>query len=133
MPEEEATMSFSKKSLDALYAMAYQHLSSDRFSEGEKLLYSLVMLEPDSIMYWKALGFAQQKQKHFDEACATYAVISTLDPADPEPYLRAAECYFSTSDSKNGMEALHEAEKRIAHSPRLLRELTKLKEAWTTR
>jgi predicted Zn-dependent protease len=133
MPEEEATVTFSKKTLDALYAMAYQHLSSNRFSEGEKLLYSLVMLEPDSTTYWKALGFAQQKQNHFEEACATYAIISSINPDDPEPYLRVAECYFSTGDSKNGLEALHEAEQRLAHAPNLERELNKLKEAWTTR
>lgn len=118
---------------EILYLLAYQHLSSQRYTEGERLLYTLVMLEPRSQKYWKALAFAQQKQMQYDEACATYAVISELDPQDPEPYLRAAECYFSKGDSSNGLEALTEAESRISYNIKLSGEIRKLKNAWLTK
>lgn len=133
MNDPDTAIDFSTNVLETLYAMAYQHLSSERYHEGEQLLHSLVMMEPNSQKYWKALAFAQQKQRQYDEACATYAVVSSLNPDDPEPYLRAAECYFSVGDTTNGLEALQEAEKRISCTPQLQRELTALKESWTTR
>ena len=131
MTECGSTFTLSEDNRQVLYMLAYAHLSKERYSEGERLLYTLVMLEPTSPKYWKALAFAQQKQLQYDEACATYAIISELEPKDPEPYLRAAECYLSKGDQKNGLEALLEAETRIAYNTQLRREIYRLKEAWT--
>ncbi len=122
----------SQDSLDVLYATAYEHITTGKFQEGEKLLYSLVLLEPESTKYWKALAFAQQKQGIYQEACATYSIVSSLKPDDPEPYLRAAECFFSMGERDSGFKGLHEAEKRIQHSPALAGELALLKNVWST-
>lgn len=129
----EQKADISKDSLEVLYSVAYQHLRGGQFLEAEKLLYSLVIFEPTSTKYWKALAFAQQKQKQYDEACATYALISKMNPEDPEPYLRVAECFFSTGEVNSGIEALGEAEARIQQAPKYRLELTRLQEAWITR
>lgn len=131
MQQSELAERYSSNSKEALYALAFSHLEKERYRDGELLLYALVMIEPESIKYWKAIAFAQQKQKHYDEACSTYALISDLVPDDPEPYLRAAECYFSKEDRQNGLEALAEADRRISHSPELKRDLDRLKQAWS--
>lgn len=122
----------SQESLEVIYATAYGHISAGRFLEGEKLLYSLVILEPEVPKYWMALAFAQQKRGEYLEACATYYVVSSLTPEAPAPYLRAAECFFSLGEVENGLEALRETEKRIPHDPSLKEEFALLKEIWST-
>ncbi len=123
-------LSLSKSSLEALYSAAYQYLTIGNYSESEKLLYTVVLFGSKNIKYWKALAFVQQKQKKFNEACATYAIISTLNPNDPEPYLRAAECFFCNGDIPMGLEGLKEAGARIEYAPEHKLALSRMKEAW---
>lgn len=132
MQEQEQIPPLSEGSLELLYSIAYRHLTGGQYHEAEKLLYSIVMFSPKNVKFWKALAFVQQKQRLYDEAWATYAVISSLQPSDPEPYLRAAECYFASDRVTDGLEALKEVEARIKHAPQLKLELTRLQQAWAT-
>lgn len=131
--QERESLNLSSESLELLYCLAYNHIKGGRYDEAEKILYSVVMSAPDDVNFWKALAFTQQKQKKFNEACATYALASALKPEDPEPYLRTAECLFSSGEIITGIEALGEVEKRIKNAPKLKPELDRLKEAWTKR
>jgi type III secretion system low calcium response chaperone LcrH/SycD len=122
--------SLSPQSLELLYSIAYSHVVGARFQEAEKLFYSLVIHAPENVKFWKALAHVQQKLLKYDEAWATYALVSNLSPEDPEPYLRAAECYFADGKVTDGLDALKEVEHRIQNAPKYQVELTRLQQAW---
>ncbi len=130
MDNQLPSSALSTQSLEYLYSIAYSHVAGARFLEAEKLIYTLVIHAPQNVKFWKALALVQQKQRKYDEAWATYAFVSGLSPEDPEPYLRAAECYFADGKVTDGLDALKEVEARIKNAPKYQVELTRLQEAW---
>ena len=105
-------------SMEAVYAVAYNEFQASRFEEAHRLFVFLCMFDHLNQKYWMALGACRFAAQNYGAAAAAYGVAGMIDDADPEPPLRAADCYLADGDIETAVEALDHGIKLCGDNPK---------------
>ncbi|MEM9618034.1 MAG: SycD/LcrH family type III secretion system chaperone [Pseudomonadota bacterium] len=105
-------------SMEAVYEVAYNEFQANRFEEAHRLFVFLCMFDHLNEKYWMALGACRFGAQNYGAAAAAYGMAGMIDEADPNPPLRAADCYLADGDVDTAIEALDHAIKLCGGDPR---------------
>ncbi|MBC6444825.1 MAG: SycD/LcrH family type III secretion system chaperone [Alphaproteobacteria bacterium GM202ARS2] len=127
-----------KKSLDALYALAYNDYNAGQYQKAEKIFRFLCLYDHMEKRYWKGLAATLQNQGKYAQAVGVYAHEALLDMDDPEPPFQASFCFLADKnygEAKKALEAVvaivnenPQHKSYLAKAQELLRSLDKRQE-----
>ncbi|MBC6497309.1 MAG: SycD/LcrH family type III secretion system chaperone [Alphaproteobacteria bacterium GM7ARS4] len=105
-----ATMrGIDQKSLDALYALAYNDYNAGQYKQAETLFRFLCLYDHLDKRFWKGLAASLQNQGKYAEAAAVYGHQAILDVDDPEPPFQASFCFLADKrygEARKALEAV---------------------------
>lgn len=81
------------ESMEVIYMVAYNHYTSGKFAEAEKIFRLLAMLDHFNKKYWKGLAASREALKQYEPALQAYGYLGLRDVHDPYPPFQAARCF----------------------------------------
>jgi type III secretion system low calcium response chaperone LcrH/SycD len=104
--------------LEAVYALGHGFYTSGKYDDAVEMFRFLCTHRHMEPRYWLGLGAAKQLVGDPAAAVQAYGVCSLLDSADPQPPLRAAECFRLLGDEASARSALEAAITIAGDDPR---------------
>ncbi len=92
--------------IEAVYRFAHDVYRQRRYHDARKLFHFLAENDHTESRFWMGLGASLQMTACYREALSAYGVAAVLDATNPEPPLRAAECYLATDAPDGARKAL---------------------------
>jgi type III secretion system low calcium response chaperone LcrH/SycD len=92
--------------LEAAYAVAFNLYKSEQFGDARELFRFLCMHRHRDPRFWMGLGATEQLAGNLQEALHAYALCAMLDETDPQPSLRAGECFRQQGNTDGALKAL---------------------------
>lgn len=99
---------------DVKYAGALMNFYSRNYASSIKGLSELLSVSPDNEPYLRLLARAQTEASNPSGASATYTLLIKGEVADPDLFIRRAECYRKTGENEK---ALADVEKYLSFYP----------------
>ena len=100
-------LNFSPEFIENLYNIALELLDNKNYEDAADALLFIVNIESNESRYWISFGLACQIQHRYDEAIDAYEVGSSLDDANPAPFIYLAKCFFAIHERENALEAIN--------------------------
>ncbi|MDE0659718.1 MAG: SycD/LcrH family type III secretion system chaperone [Gammaproteobacteria bacterium] len=97
---------YTNDEMEAVYAFAHNAYRQGKYEDAAKLFHFLAENDHTDGRFWMGLGACLHMTGGHDQAVAAYAVAAVLDATNPEPPLRAAECYLATGALDGARKAL---------------------------
>ena len=127
----------TEQAMEGVYAMAYNTFRAGKYENAHKLFVFLAVYDHLTQKYWMGLGACRYNMGHYQGALEAYGMAQVIDPEDPRPQLRGAECFLALNRRDQAVAALQvylemakNAPKEVANVKRaraLLAALTKPK------
>lgn len=106
---EPLNKDFSNEDLELLYSVATSLHHAGEMTQAREIFHQLALSNPLTQKYWKGLGSCLQNENSWEKAAKAWKMATLIEREDPLSYLNLAECCFSMSDFKEGLEALKAA------------------------
>ena len=103
LPSLAERKGITKSQLESLYLAGFQLYEMQCYQEAADLFRLLCLYEPRVARHWIALGGAYQHIQYHDNALASFAMASLLDPSNPDSKFYSAH---SCIDLRNLQDAL---------------------------
>lgn len=97
---------YTADEIEAVYLFAHNAYQQRRYDDARKLFHFLAENDHTESRFWMGLGASLQMTACYAQALAAYGVAAVLDATNPEPPLRAAECYLATAAPDGAHKAL---------------------------
>lgn len=97
---------YTEDEMEAVYSFAHNAFQQRKYGDAAKLFYFLAENDHTESRFWMGLGASLQMTGGFEQALAAYGVAAVLDATNPQPPLRAAECYLALRDLAGARKAL---------------------------
>ncbi|MYE14180.1 MAG: CesD/SycD/LcrH family type III secretion system chaperone [Gammaproteobacteria bacterium] len=108
--EQGATLAdvrgYTDDEMEAVYSFAHNAFQQRKYGDASKLFYFLAENDHTESRFWMGLGASLQMTGGFEQALAAYGVAAVLDATNPQPPLRACECYLALQDLPSARKAL---------------------------
>ena len=108
--EQGATLAdirgYTDDEMEAVYSFAHNAYQQRKYADAAKLFYFLAENDHSESRFWMGLGASLQMTGGFEQALAAYGVAAVLDATNPQPPLRACECYLALQDLSGARKAL---------------------------
>ena len=101
---------YTADEMDAVYLLAHNAYQQHKYDDARKLFYFLAENDHTESRYWMGLAACLQLTGEHTEAVAAYGMAALLDATNPEPPLRACECYLALRDLAAARKALDAVE-----------------------
>lgn len=101
---------YTAEEMDAVYLLAYNAYQQHKYDDARRLFYFLAENDHIESRYWMGLAASLQQTGDHQEAIAAYGMAALLDATNPEPPLRACECYLALHDLAAARKALDAVE-----------------------
>lgn len=101
---------YTAEEMDAVYLLAYNAYQQHKYDDARRLFYFLAENDHTESRYWMGLAACLQLTGDHQEAIAAYGMAALLDATNPEPPLRACECYLALRDLAAARKALDAVE-----------------------
>ncbi|MDR0392627.1 MAG: tetratricopeptide repeat protein [Puniceicoccales bacterium] len=98
-----------KDKLNAMYAIAYDLYSNDKYEKAVGLFNMLCLYDPLNVDYWQGAGAAYKMLKQYDLAAAVYGTLIQLRSTQMSYYLDLAECFLQLKQVENAKNCLQGA------------------------
>lgn len=82
----------TEEQMKAIYAWGYELQKRRQFEKATRVFEYLCYLNHYDAGSWTAMGFCREKRNLYQKALQAYVMAGTLEPKNPIPPLRAAEC-----------------------------------------
>jgi type III secretion system low calcium response chaperone LcrH/SycD len=102
-------LSIPKDKLNAMYAIAYDLYSNDKYEKAVNIFGMLCLYDPLNIDYWQGLGATHKMLKHYDLAALAYSTLIQLRSTQMSYYLDLAECFLQMKQVENAKNCLQGA------------------------
>lgn len=93
-------------SMEVIYLVAYNHYNAGKYEDAEKVFRLLTTLNHFERKYWKGLAAARESLKQFEPALQCYGYLGMMDPYDPYPAFKAAQCLLALGRPKDAESGL---------------------------
>jgi type III secretion system low calcium response chaperone LcrH/SycD len=97
------------ESMEVIYMVAYNHYNTGKYEEAEKVFRLLTTLNHFERKYWKGLAAAREGLKQHEPALQCYGYLGMMDPMDPYPAFKAAQCLLALGRPKDAEAGLNAA------------------------
>ena len=97
---------YTDDEMEAVYSLAHNAYQQRKYDDARKLFYFLAENDHTESRFWMGLGAALQMTGGYEQALAAYGVAALLDATNPQPPLRASECYLALRDFAGARKAL---------------------------
>jgi type III secretion system low calcium response chaperone LcrH/SycD len=97
---------FKDSEVEGLYALGRNFFEQGHYGRALHLLSTAALYRPTESRYMMALGICQKLLTHHDRAVQAFALVSLLEPDNPEPGLHVAECLLATGRRAQGLQLL---------------------------
>lgn len=104
--KEEQQVCFSAEEEENYYATAFALYERGAYRKASPLFTKLVLANPFSCTYWRALASSKQMGREYEAALHAWALVALLAPEDPLPHFHAAECLFALGEREEAKRAL---------------------------
>jgi type III secretion system low calcium response chaperone LcrH/SycD len=94
------------EAMEGVYALAYNTFRAGKFENAHKLFMFLAVYDHLTQKYWMGLGACRYNLGYYDMALEAYGMAQVIDPADPRPQLRGAECCLALNHRESAIAAL---------------------------
>lgn len=94
------------ESMEVIYLVAYNHYNTGKYEDAEKVFRLLTTLNHFERKYWKGLAAARESLKQFEPALQCYGYLGMMDPHDPYPAFKAAQCLLALGRPKDAESGL---------------------------
>ena len=115
LPSLAEKKGITKRQLDSLYLAGFQLYEMQCYQEAADLFRLLCFYEPRVARNWIGLGGAYQHIKCHDNALASFAMASLLDPHNPESRFYAAHSCIDLMNLYRALECVSAAIKLVKH------------------
>ncbi len=117
LPSLAEKKGIGKRKLESLYLAGFQLYEMQCYQEAADLFRLLCFYEPRVARNWIALGGAYQHIKCHDNALASFAMASLLDPYNPESRFYAAHSCIDLMNLHRALECVSAAIKIAKDHP----------------
>ncbi len=102
-------LGLTEEEMEAIYFVGYNLYANGKYEESMKTFSLLMTFNP--VVYKYFFGFASSLQMTGQHAVAAfyYLMSTTLDEAQPAPFLHIGECLLKTDDRPGAMQSLERA------------------------
>lgn len=97
---------YTDDEMEAVYSFAHNAFRQRKYEDARKLFQFLAENDHTESRYWMGLAACYQMTRGYEQAVTAYGVTALLDATDPQPPLRACECYLAMQDPESGRKAL---------------------------
>ena len=97
---------FTDDEMEAVYNFAHNAYRQHRYEDAERLFYFLAENDHTESRFWMGLGASHQMMGGYEQAVTAYGVAAVLDATNPQPPLRACECFLVLRDWNAARKAL---------------------------
>ena len=97
---------FTADEMDAVYLLAHNAYQQRKYEDARRLFHFLAENDHTESRYWMGLAACLQLIGDHQQAVAAYGMTALLDATNPEPPLRACECYLALRDLAAARKAL---------------------------
>ena len=101
-------LNYSDKDMQAMYSFSKEKFDLGRLDEACTLFNHLIMIDPFTKEHWLGLALTKQKQKNFEEAIASFEILSEMEE-DPTIDVQLALCYLEIQEQDKAKTALEKA------------------------
>ena len=84
-----------EKEMEAIYAVAYNHLSANKYDQAIDLFKFLCLYDHTEARWFYGLGVAQQRKGAHESAVNSYGMATILDVDNPRPQAQAGYCLLA--------------------------------------
>lgn len=117
----QKAIGLSEEEVKQRYTYAYHLFEQHQYKDALEIFSYLAALNPAAKYLWLAMASTQVRMGDLEGALKNYALLTLLDPADPEPYYYAAFCHSDLQQRDDLIKALHltleAARKFSSHHP----------------
>lgn len=99
----------SNETMAAFYKAAAEIYREKRYQDAAEALSVLVILDPDTYVFWFGLGNAEYFCHQYERALIAYGMAINLKPEEPLNYIFSTNCYEAIHDYNNAMHAIDDA------------------------
>ncbi|MBS0620610.1 MAG: SycD/LcrH family type III secretion system chaperone [Verrucomicrobia bacterium] len=92
-----------------LYALGYEHYEREEYRQAAQIFTQLVLSEPFTHEYWRALASSKQMTKAYEAALHAWSLAALLQEGDPIPHFHAAECLIHMGETTDALKAIDAA------------------------
>ena len=100
------TKGLKKEHMDALYTMAYNLYSEEKYKEAFPLFQSLTLNDHLDQRGWMGAAACCEMLKNYEQALAGYSYAAMLKVGDPLPPLHAFDCHMALKNYPQALSAL---------------------------
>ncbi len=105
----------AKEQMDVLYETARYLFENKKYTDAADAFFTLVSMNVNDYRYWFGYGMAKKLEKtDLDSALDSFSMANSLNPAAPEPFIHAAECYIEQGSFSEAKRCLTYGEKLLA-------------------
>jgi type III secretion system low calcium response chaperone LcrH/SycD len=91
----EQLLGMTEAEMTSRYAYAFNLFDRGVYKDALEIFSYLTVLNPMKKKYWLAIAATRVRMEDYEGALKSYAMISLLDPNDPESYYYSAFCYLA--------------------------------------
>lgn len=91
-------MGLSDGLIEGIYGHAYRLYNSGKYKDASQLFRLLIVLNPTAAKYPLGLAACFHMLKEYENAIATYTMVSLIDIDSPLPFYHASDCYIQLGD-----------------------------------
>ena len=91
------------------YATAFELYEKGDYRGAAQMFTQLVLTDPYSEHYWRALASSKQMAKEYQAALHAWSMVALTNEKDPLPHFHAAECCLTLDDKDDALKALDAA------------------------
>jgi type III secretion system low calcium response chaperone LcrH/SycD len=102
----EQILGLSDEEMRKRYAYAFNLFVQGLYKDALEVFSYLTVLSPMKKKYWLALAATRVHMQDLEGALKSYAMISMLDPHDPESYYYSAFCYLELKQKEEAIKSL---------------------------
>lgn len=99
-------LGFNDNFIATVYATAFNHYQSGKFSTSLDIFQVLRTLDPKDPRYSLGIGACFQKLKQYEDAIPFYVAAAILEPTSPLPYYYASDCFLKTGNKYGALAML---------------------------
>jgi type III secretion system low calcium response chaperone LcrH/SycD len=107
----------SPKTIEALYADAYQLYNIGKYEEAKRIFSTLLIADPIDARFPFGMAASCHMMKDYELAASLYFKTSMFDPDNPIPYYHASDCHLHADDPVSALASLRLTVKRCGDKP----------------
>jgi type III secretion system low calcium response chaperone LcrH/SycD len=110
-------MEINDETMEGIYQIGCELYSSGKFDDARKIFALLRFLDGTQFKYVFSQALCYHRSNDFVNAAACYAFSAMMNPEDPWPLMRVAECYLSLNLPDLALEILNDVIERSGENP----------------